>query len=329
VPPPNPNEVDSSDEEGDQEDANVDDAEILEDLPDETEEIELVHSRLNSISRLGLQRFGPHLRKLCLRQNYIAHLDPEVLHVLTALEELDLYDNKVKHVGEGLDRLSNLSILDLSFNLLRHVPDTLSHLTSLKTVYFVQNKISHITGLDSVGRTLRSLELGGNRIRAIEGLNALENLEELWLGKNKIGRLENLGNLRRLRVLSIQSNRLTRLEGLDDLENLEELYLSHNGIERLEGLQRNLKLRTLDIGNNFVAQIENVAHLTSLQELWINDNKITTLLDLEPQLKHVAALETIYLEGNPVQKSEGSAYRRKVILALPQIKQLDATFVKV
>lgn len=59
----------------------------------------------------------------------------------------------------------------------------------------------------------------------------------------------------------------------------------------------------------------------------INDNKIGSLKDVEPQLKHITSLETIYLEGNPVQSAEGAHYRRKVILALPQISQLDATYV--
>ena len=99
-------------------------------------------------------------------------------------------------------------MLDLSFNLLKSIPDALYHLTSLRTVYFVQNRISKITGLQGVGASLRSLELGGNRLRVsstttpsrmlfethqtkqIENLDTLVNLEELWLGKNKITKLE-------------------------------------------------------------------------------------------------------------------------------------------
>jgi protein phosphatase 1 regulatory subunit 7 len=57
----------------------------------------------------------------------------------------------------------------------------------------------------------------------------------------------------------------------------------------------------------------------------MNGNKISTLLDLEPQLRHITTLETIYLEDNPVQQTEGVHYRRKIILALPQLKQIDAT----
>ena len=72
-------------------------------------EIELIHSRLNSVSKLGLPRFGGHLRKLCLRQNYITSLDPEVMHPLEKLVELDIYDNRLKNVDDALTTLRNLA----------------------------------------------------------------------------------------------------------------------------------------------------------------------------------------------------------------------------
>ncbi|KAJ7052634.1 hypothetical protein C8F01DRAFT_1170675 [Mycena amicta] len=272
---------------------------FLAELPDETEDLELVHLRIGSLAPLRLPRFAAHLKKLCLRQNFISRLDPEIFHTLTKLQELDLYDNKVKHLDDSLDNLSELSIhsafLDLSFNLVKSVPEALQHLPSLQTVYFVQNRISRISNLQACV-SLRSLELGGNKIRKIENLEALVNLEELWLGKNKITKLENLA------------------------------YLSHNGVERIEGLERSLKLTTLDLGNNFIPEIENVAHLTNLEELWISGNKIPTLHALDSQLKNITTLRTLYLEGNPCQTTDMSGYRRKIILALPQLTQIDATY---
>jgi hypothetical protein len=44
-----------------------------------------------------------------LRQNAVSQLDPEVFGLLTKLEELDLYDNKVKTVGDALNHLENLT----------------------------------------------------------------------------------------------------------------------------------------------------------------------------------------------------------------------------
>lgn len=37
---------------------------------------------------------------------------------------------------------------------------------------------------------IRQLELGSNRIRVIEGLQHLVKLEQLWLGRNKITKIQ-------------------------------------------------------------------------------------------------------------------------------------------
>lgn len=54
-------------------------------------------------------------------------------------------------------------------------------------------------------------------------------------------------------------------------------------------------------------------------------NKIASLRALDTQLAHLRNLETVYLEGNPCQTNDMAGYRRKVMLALPQVKQIDAT----
>ncbi|KAJ8521128.1 hypothetical protein ONZ45_g2171 [Pleurotus djamor] len=304
-----------------------DDEDFLVDFPDDTPELELVHLKIASLANLRLPRFGPYIKKLCLRQNIISSLDPEIMASLTELEELDLYDNKIKTVGDSLQKMGKIRVLDFSFNLLKAVPEGLASLTSLQTLYFVQNKINKIKNLESLVN-LTSLELGGNRLREIENLDALSNLEELWLGKNKISKLKNLDHLKKLRILALQSNRVTKLENLDGLESLEELYLSHNGIQRLEGLEKNTRLRTLDIGVNFIEKIENISHLSNLEEFWANGNKIPDLHALETQLGHIKSLETLYLEANPCQMNDMAGYRRKIMLALPQLKQIDATYVR-
>ena len=59
----------------------------------------------------------------------------------------------------------------------------------------------------------------------------------------------------------------------------------------------------------------------------LNGNKIIDLRDLESQLSSISTLATLYLEGNPCQDAEGASYRRKVMIALPQLLQIYATFV--
>lgn len=85
------------------------------------------------------------------------------------------------------------------------------------------------------------------------------------------------------------------------------------------------KLRTLDIGNNEITAIENVSHLKDLEEFWASYNKIESLANLHEELGGLPNLETVYLEGNPCQRNDMAGYRRKVMLALPQVQQIDAT----
>jgi protein phosphatase 1 regulatory subunit 7 len=73
------------------------------------QDLELVHSRLATLEKLRLPRFAASLKRLCLRQNFITKLDPDIFGTLTNLEELDLYDNQLKTVGGALDRLTNLT----------------------------------------------------------------------------------------------------------------------------------------------------------------------------------------------------------------------------
>lgn len=176
-------------------------------------------------------------------------------------------------------------------------------------------------------------------------MEKLSALEELWLGKNKIVEMkvrtltsswalksgkeadisQNLDSLANLRIISIQSNRLTKISGVSKLPNLEELYLSHNAITDLSGLESNESLRVLDFSNNQVTHLEHLSSLKNLEELWGSNNKLASFDEVERELKDKEKLETVYFEGNPLQMNGPAVYRNKVRLALPNIKQIDAS----
>ncbi|KAE8269247.1 hypothetical protein A4X09_0g3092 [Tilletia walkeri] len=298
---------DSSDEENE---------DILATYGSDEEEIDLTHLRLRAsgLKSLRLERFARTLKHLSLRANLLRKL-PASSHfeLMTELSNLDLYDNELEKVPDVIKKLEKLEC---------------------QTLFFVQNKIGRIREEDfrgPIAESLKSLELGGNRLRAIEHIDFLSKLEELWLGKNKISKLENISGLSSLRILSIQSNRITKLENLAELTGLEELYIAHNGLTQIgDGLQANINLKVLDVSGNRIEEIDGVSHLSNLVEFWANDNKIITFNYLDkhfgPNL--MPQLETLYLEGNPAQRADGPNYRRKVMLSCPQIKQIDATFVK-
>lgn len=120
---------------------------------------------------------------------------------------------------------------------------------------------------------------------------------------------------------------------MDHLHKLEEFYISFNGISKIEGLDSLINLQTLELAKNQISQIENISHLSKLEEFWFNDNRVSEWSQLKvlEQMKH---LKTVYLERNPIYYTDGgktkdTAYRRKILLLLPWLKQLDATLTGV
>lgn len=292
----------------------------------ESEYLDLIHLKIHNMDELGLGKFTK-LRALCLRQNLITSM-VTVSELPDELEELDLYDNRINHISSAVNRLTDLKVLDLSFNKIKNIKN-IDRLVNLENLYFVQNKISEIKNLETL-KKLKNLELGGNRVAEIlPVVSELPALEQLWLGKNKILRLENLEKLNNLRVLSIQSNRLTKIEGLDNLINLEELYLSHNGISKIENLDNNTKLTVLDVTSNRLTKLDNLSHLKALTDFWCLNNQISLFNEISEQLGKLPELDTVYFEGNPVQTSNHTAYRRKLRLCLGEsLSKIDATYVK-
>jgi protein phosphatase 1 regulatory subunit 7 len=292
---------------------------LLDDEDPDTDEINLVQSRIASIPSLRLERFKKVV-KLCLRQNRLQTIEGLSLLAPT-LQDLDLYDNLISHI-RGLEELTELTSLDLSYNKIKHIKN-IEHLTKLTDLYFVSNKISRIEGLNTLVN-LRQLELASNRIREIQNLDSFPNLEELFLGRNKITELHGLGGLPKLRLLSVQSNRITDLSPLREVPQLEELYISHNAIESLEGLEGNVNLTTIDISNNLVQTLKGLGGLKKLEEFWASSNNISDIAEVERELSGKTELKTVYFEGNPLQKRQPALYRNKVRLALPQVQQIDA-----
>ncbi|ODV83301.1 hypothetical protein CANARDRAFT_203385 [[Candida] arabinofermentans NRRL YB-2248] len=303
------------------------DAELTQDLPDDIAYIDLIKYKIKDLESLNLSRFTS-LESIVLRDNLLESLNGlKVLQGKEKLEELDVYDNRITHISKHVNEFPNLNMLDLSFNNIKTIKH-LENLTKIENLYFVQNRVHEIKGLKQMTK-LENLELGGNKISYIsEELLELPSLEQLWLGKNRITRLENLNNLSNLRVLSIQSNGISKLENLEGLVNLEELYLSHNNLTELEGLDNLKNLNTLDITSNKISKLSNLSHLTKLTDLWCSYNLLSSFENISEQLGKLPELETVYFEGNPLQLNGPAVYRRKVKLALgPSLKKIDAMYI--
>lgn len=103
-------------------------------------------------------------------------------------------------------------------------------------------------------------------MQEIENLETLTNLQQLWLGRNRISEIQNLSALTLVRQLSLQANRLESMAGVSVMIGLEELYLSQNGIKKIEDLAPLTKLTILDLAMNEIEEVRN--HLALKWQAW-------------------------------------------------------------
>ncbi|GJS83953.1 protein phosphatase 1 regulatory inhibitor subunit PPP1R7 [Tanacetum coccineum] len=285
------------------------------DFPSTLTEIDLTANRLNKLdSRISNLT---HLKKLSLRQNLFNDSGVEPIskwNNISGLEEFVLRDNQLKTIPD-VSIFKTLLVFDVSFNEISSMSGLSKASSTLKELYVSKNEVTKIEEIDHLYE-LRILELGSNRLRS------LTNLQELWLGRNRIKSI-NLCGLRCIKKLSLQSNRLTSMKGLEECVALEELYLSHNGIAKMEGLSTLANLRVLDVSSNKLAAVEDIEMLTCLEDLWFNDNQLASLDGIAEAVSGSREkLTTIYLEHNPCAKL--SNYVTALREIFPNIEQIDS-----
>ncbi|TKY60843.1 phosphatase 1 regulatory subunit 7 [Spatholobus suberectus] len=290
-------------------------------LPPSLTELDLTANRLSSLDpRIGNLS---HLKKLSLQQNLITDSAVQPLsswNALSSLEELVLRDNQLRNIPD-VSIFEKLLVFDVSFNEISSLHGLSRVSNALKELYVSKNEVAKIEEIEHFHQ-LQILELGSNKLRVMENLQSLTNLQELWLGRNRI-KVVNLCGLKCIKKISLQSNRLTSMTGFEGCVALEELYLSHNGITKMEGLSSLVNLRVLDVSSNKLTSVDDILNLTQLEDLWLNDNQIASLEGIaEAVAGSREKLTTIYLENNPCAKTPNyTAILRKIF---PNIQQIDS-----
>lgn len=266
------------------------------------EVIEVSNVRLFSFDELDLD--GCHrCKSLLLRKNLIHYLEPIPEHLAGRLEEFDLFDNKVKKIGNFFQQCTVAADTEKD----SVIPETASEEVEASTdgaaapkpviqktvqvafpnlvrLDFSYNQIKKISGLDSLGPTLKELYLVENKIKEIAGLDALVHLELLELGGNRIRRIgDGLRNLRSLKQLWLGKNKISSMEdSLHELHALELLSLQANRLTSIE--PNNLPegafphLKEAFFSENGIQRIENLP-LHAVEMLDFSTNPIESIND--------------------------------------------------
>lgn len=135
------------------------------------------------------------------------------------LRQLSIVDTSITSVQAlAFKPLTNLVKLNLSNNLLESIPEGLEHLSHIKYINLSDNYITCLKGLPSNLKHLTTLNLNHNKIKSLKGLENLYTLEKLDLRRNL---LDSIDSLKPILYLFININ-----------EKFNNIYLNDNKLPK-------------------------------------------------------------------------------------------------
>ena len=228
---------------------------------------------------------------------------------LKSLVKLDLANNQIEDIGEGVCTLVHLSRLLLRNNKLTSLPDNFGDMVSLTELDASFNSIETIPA--SVGNleNLLRLNVESNKITATpSSLCQLTKLQDLLLSHNQITKIDgSLGRMLSLRLLHADHNLITSNGlwegGMATMKSLTRLDMGWNEITEL---RRSLfeppppSLEYLRLCNNNIKLVPTSLYkLKSLRELDLGFNCIDTL---SSDIGNLVALHTICVASNQLEE---------------------------
>ncbi|CAH0399874.1 unnamed protein product [Chilo suppressalis] len=325
--------------------------------------LQMIDLSYNDIMSLPADSEILHLRRLTqlfLQNNKISELPGDVFNDLLSLKVVNLSDNAINYLPEGLfyntreireiymqnnelealpkrifNRLEQLLVLDLSANKLRsdHIEDeTFGGLIRLIVLDLSHNTLSRVTrNMFKDLFFLQILNLNNNTIGSIEdnAFSPLFNLHTLNLGQNKLHVIEDhvFNGLFILNKLNLNNNVISYISenAFKNCSDLKELDLSSNKMTKIpEALLQLPFLKSLDLGENLLTEITNNSfqNLSQLTGLRLIDNQIGNLT--AGMFAGLPSLQVLNLAKNKIQSIETETFQRNTQL---EAVRLDGNFI--
>ncbi|XP_064104431.1 protein scribble homolog isoform X4 [Macrobrachium nipponense] len=196
-----------------------------------------------------------------------------------------------------MGRLKNLLCLDVSENRLEDVPEGLSGLVSLTDLHLSQNLIEALPdGIGSLTK-LTIFKVDQNRLMTLNpNIGKCENLQELILTENLLSELpDSLGNLSKLTNLNVDRNRLNELPPqIGKLVNLGVLSLRDNRLQYLPPETGNCReLHVLDVSGNRLQYLPLTITALNLKAVWLSENQAQPMLNFQTEVDDASGQEVL------------------------------------
>lgn len=282
--------------------------------PNSEEEIHFGDVRLENIVRDKIgKNIGPIMRadienitEFSARVEGIYSVDG--LQYFTALEELDLYGNRIS----DLTPIANLT--------------SLKRLNLGKNYNMLSAGSSDVKGLDiSPLKSLSLLEeidLSDNMLSDIDALRSLSLLKRVVLTRNRIDDISPLSACKNLKYVDLSYNYgynddntergVVDLSPLYEISSIETLIANYNIIEDVTGIEMLTELKHLDLSENFISDVTPISKLPKVETVILNRNSLVSIAPF----KNNEVIKTLDVSQNMITHFD-------VILTMKNLQELN------
>ncbi len=229
----------------------------------------------------------------------------EQIKRMTAIETVDLSDNKSITDFSPLSRLTELKQIDLSGTVISDL-NIIRNLIQLEVLKVDGTQLLVIPPLRYLHK-LSSLNISNTGISTLEGVQYFPNLRRLYCAGTLISDFSPLAEIKYLEELDCSGTGMKDLSSLSICTNLTRLDVSDTKVESLMPLSTLFNLRNLNLSNTMVTDIQPLQSLRKLMQLSFNNTWVT---NLKPLLG-ITTLKTIYCDNTRIHKEETAEFVQK------------------
>lgn len=169
---------------------------------------------------------------------------------------------------------------------------------------------SNIKWLDDLKyfKSLKKVYAMSNQIANLDVFFDNNTIEEIYIGKNALGKKLTLKNVKNLNILAVAQNNLDSIE-LIGTDNIKQLYLQGNvfknikfkSLANLSALELigNKELKTIDISSNSALSYLNLLS-TAVSRLDVSNNKLLTTLYVGGTVKVIKHASQTNIKAAPI-----------------------------